>query len=402
MMAQNGSGSGRGSDGASPEVDLVVSEPERDTTTPRDDEEGERMRQPRLNAVDRRGARVASDTPTELAPDEPGTTPRRRTHESVAALQARITEELARRSHDTRDGVSIPVVEPSDGNIDRDDATADDASSVAPAGQSAPSAVQVEDDVVFAKDGQFAPRQRPAEGVRIVEAILFAATEPVSAERLLSELPIGTDLTAVMAELEQDYAGRGVALVRVAGKWAFRTANDLGWLLEKHACEERRLSRAAQETLAIISYHQPVTPAEIEEIRGVATSKGTLDVLLETGWIRPRGRRRAPGKPITYGTTDAFLEHFGLESIKDLPGLAELKGAGLLDSNLPPDFKVPEPTDVAKLMPDELPLEDEPEPEQSELELDDDATSPEDDEVDPEMDDAVADGSRKSDAPSKV
>jgi segregation and condensation protein B len=157
--------------------------------------------------------------------------------------------------------------------------------------------------------------------------------------------------------------------VRVAGKWAFRTAEDLGFLLERHAVEERRLSRAALETMAIIAYHQPVTRAEIEEIRGVHTSKGTIDVLLETGWIRPRGRRRAPGKPITYGTTDAFLSHFQLDAVKDLPGLAELKGAGLLDSSLPPDFKVPEPTDVAALMPDELPLE-EGEDEQEELDLD--------------------------------
>src|SRR5690606_19071696 len=134
-----------------------------------------------------------------------------------------------------------------------------------------------------------------------------------------------------------------------------RTAQDLSYLLEKHAVEERRLSRAALETLAIIAYHQPVTRAEVEEIRGVQTSKGTLDVLLETGWIRPRGRRRAPGKPITYGTTAAFLEHFGLDTVGDLPGLAELKGAGLLDGNLPPDFKVPDPKDVAALMPDELP-----------------------------------------------
>ena len=154
------------------------------------------------------------------------------------------------------------------------------------------------------------------------------------------------------------YADRGVNLVKVAGRWTFRTAEDLSWVLERHAEEERRLSRAALETLAIIAYHQPVTRAEIEEIRGVTTSKGTLDVLMEAGFVRPRGRRRAPGKPVTYGTTDRFLQHFGLEAIKDLPGLAELKGSGLLDANLPPDFKVPEPTDVAALMPDELPLED--------------------------------------------
>jgi segregation and condensation protein B len=161
----------------------------------------------------------------------------------------------------------------------------------------------------------------------------------------------------LLDELKGFYASRGINLVKVAGKWAFRTADDLAYLLERHAVEERKLSKAANETLAIIAYHQPVTRAEIEEIRGVATSAGTLDVLMEIGWVRPRGRRRAPGRPITYGTTSQFLEHFGLDSVKDLPGLAELKGAGLLDTNLPPDFKVPEPTDVAALMPDELPLD---------------------------------------------
>ena len=145
--------------------------------------------------------------------------------------------------------------------------------------------------------------------------------------------------------------------MHVAGKWAFRTAEDLAYLLERYAVQERRLSKAALETLSIIAYHQPVTRAEIEEIRGVTTSVGTLDILLETGWVRLRGRRRAPGRPVTYGTTDAFLSHFGLEGIKDLPGLAELRASGLLDGNLPPDFSVPEPTDVAALMPDELPLD---------------------------------------------
>ena len=127
--------------------------------------------------------------------------------------------------------------------------------------------------------------------------------------------------------------------------------------MERYAVEERRLSKAALETLSIIAYHQPVTRAEIEQVRGVSTSVGTLDILLQTGWIRLRGRRRAPGRPVTYGTTDVFLSHFGLESIKDLPGLNELRASGLLDGNLPPDFTVPEPTDVAALMPDELPLE---------------------------------------------
>jgi segregation and condensation protein B len=195
------------------------------------------------------------------------------------------------------------------------------------------------------------------ERLRVLEAILFAASEPLDEATLAGYLKSGDDVAALLAELQGFYASRGIVLVHLGGKWAFRTAGDLAYLLEKHTVEARRLSRAALETLAIIAYHQPVTRAEIEEIRGVATSKGTLDALLETGWVRPRGRRRAPGKPITYGTTDAFLHHFGLSGVKDLPGLAELKGLGLLDGNLPPDFKVPDPTDVAALMPDELPLD---------------------------------------------
>lgn len=202
------------------------------------------------------------------------------------------------------------------------------------------------------------PSAENREHLRILEALLFAASEPLSEEHMARHVR-GGDIRTLVEELRALYAPRGVNLVRVSGKWAFRTAEDLSYLLERHAVEERRLSKAALETLSIIAYHQPVTRAEIEEIRGVETSKGTLDILLETGWIRPRGRRRAPGKPLTYGTTAAFLEHFSLDNIKDLPGLSELKAAGLLDSNLPPDFAVPEPTDVAKLMPDELPLEEE-------------------------------------------
>jgi segregation and condensation protein B len=201
------------------------------------------------------------------------------------------------------------------------------------------------------------PSADRGEKLRILEALLFAAAEPLDEKSLAQHLKISDDVLALLAELQGFYAGRGVNLVRVSGKWSFRTASDLSYLLERHASEERRLSKAAMETLAIIGYHQPVTRAEIEEIRGVQTSAGTLDVLMATGWIRPRGRRRAPGRPITYGTTENFLEHFGLDAIKDLPGLAELKGSGLLDSNLPPDFMVPEPTDVAALMPDELPLD---------------------------------------------
>ncbi|HET6320856.1 MAG TPA: SMC-Scp complex subunit ScpB [Hyphomicrobium sp.] len=193
--------------------------------------------------------------------------------------------------------------------------------------------------------------------LRILEAVLFAASEPLDVAHLGTHFPEGEDIDALIEELRAFYAGRGVNLVKVAGKWAFRTAEDLSYLLERYATQERRLSKAALETLSIIAYHQPVTRAEIEDIRGVTTSAGTIDILLETGWVRLRGRRRAPGRPVTYGTTDSFLSHFGLESIKDLPGLAELRASGLLDGNLPPDFAVPEPTDVAALMPDELPLD---------------------------------------------
>jgi segregation and condensation protein B len=209
------------------------------------------------------------------------------------------------------------------------------------------------------------------EKLRILEALLFAAAEPLDEAKLAAHLADPAEIGALIEELRGFYAGRGVNLIKVAGKWAFRTAEDLAYLLERYATQERRLSKAALETLSIIAYHQPVTRAEIEEIRGVTTSAGTLDILLETGWVRLRGRRRAPGRPVTYGTTDSFLSHFGLEGIRDLPGLAELRASGLLDGNLPPDFTVPDPTDLASLMPDELPLEagedeDEEEPDDSE------------------------------------
>ena len=167
--------------------------------------------------------------------------------------------------------------------------------------------------------------------LRMLEAILFASSEPVGYEELCSRLPDGIDVEGLIQELQAAYAGRGVNLVRLAGKWAFRTAEDLAYLLQQEAVERRKLSRAAIETLSIIAYHQPTTRAEIEEIRGVSTSKGTIDVLLETGWVGLKGRRKTPGKPVTYGTTEAFLIHFGLEQISDLPGIEELKQTGLLD-----------------------------------------------------------------------
>ncbi|MEP1934603.1 MAG: SMC-Scp complex subunit ScpB [Roseibium sp.] len=195
-------------------------------------------------------------------------------------------------------------------------------------------------------------------GLRMVEALLFASSEPLSLEELTLRLPEGADVLGLLQELETSYATRGVNVVKIAGKWCFRTAEDLSFLMQRNVEEQRKLSRAALETLAIIAYHQPVTRAEIEEIRGVSTSKGTLDVLLETTWIRMRGRRRTPGRPVTYGTTDHFLIHFGLENVKDLPGLEELKGAGLLDSAVPASFMVPTPNDDAALTEDEDPLED--------------------------------------------
>jgi segregation and condensation protein B len=205
-------------------------------------------------------------------------------------------------------------------------------------------------------DDEPATDARPEE-LRLIEALLFASGEPVDEKTLRQRLPEGVDVPAAMRRLQADYAPRGVNLVRIAGKWTFRTANDLAWLLSREAVEPKKLSRAAIETLAIVAYHQPVTRAEIEEIRGVSTSKGTLDVLLETGWIRPRGRRKAPGRPLTFGTTDQFLAHFGLESVGDLPGLDELKGTGLFDGRLPAGFQVPVPSDDATLREDEDPLE---------------------------------------------
>lgn len=198
--------------------------------------------------------------------------------------------------------------------------------------------------------------ERPEE-VRLLEALLFASREPLDEKTLAARLPAGADLKAALQVLQQEYAARGVNLVKVGGKWAFRTASDLGWLLTREAVQPRKLSRAAIETLAIIAYHQPVTRAEIEDVRGVTISKGTIDVLLETGWIRPRGRRKVPGRPITYGTSDAFVSHFGLEQLSDLPGLDELKGSGLLDGRLPPGFSVPMPSDDPALRDDEDPLE---------------------------------------------
>jgi len=194
----------------------------------------------------------------------------------------------------------------------------------------------------------------PLETERQVEALLFAAAEPLSLADLTGRLPNGADVEAALAALTDRYAGRGVNLVCVAGRWRFQTAEDLAFLMTLEREEPRRLSRAAQETLAIIAYHQPVTRADIEQVRGVQASRGTLDALLELGLVRMRGRRRSPGRPITFGTTDAFLEHYGLASLADLPGAADMRALGLLSMDLPANFSVPDPNAVSE---DEDPLD---------------------------------------------
>jgi segregation and condensation protein B len=217
---------------------------------------------------------------------------------------------------------------------------------------------EMTENVAFDPDetAEEAPAFDPAH-LRIAEALLFAAREPVDERALAAQLPQGADVPALLAALQRQYETHGVNLVHVAGKWQFRTAKDLSFLLSKQAIEERKLSRAAIETLAIIAYHQPVTRAEIEEIRGVMVSKGTVDSLMEAGWVRIRGRKRTPGRPVTYGTTEAFLSHFGLESIGDLPGMDELRAAGFLDSVPPNGFQVPAPSNA--LAPDEDPYDGE-------------------------------------------
>jgi segregation and condensation protein B len=215
------------------------------------------------------------------------------------------------------------------------------------------------DNVVTLETDNPAKKLMEAEAMRMAEALVFASSEPVSEKALADRLPDGVDVAALMAELQEFYEKRGVNLVRIDNSWAFRTAGDLGFLMQREEVQKRKLSRAALEVLAIIAYHQPITRAEMEEIRGVETSKGTLDVLLETGWIKMRGRRKTPGRPVTYGTTIEFLDHFGLSEIRDLPGMEELKGAGLLSTRMPSNFSMPMPNiDPEELTEDEDELTD--------------------------------------------
>ena len=204
--------------------------------------------------------------------------------------------------------------------------------------------------------GTIVDPRRLHEAARIAEALVFASSSPVPEAYIADRLPGGVDVLHVMRELKALYAGRGVNLVAVDDAWAFRTAPDLSFVIRTDETEVRKLSRAALEVLSIIAYHQPVTRAEIEDIRGVQTSKGTLDVLMEAGWVRFRGRRRSPGRPVTFGTTRDFLDHFGLEELRDLPGLEELKGAGLLSGRIPSNFQVPLPLGEDEMAEDEDPI----------------------------------------------
>jgi segregation and condensation protein B len=208
---------------------------------------------------------------------------------------------------------------------------------------------RIEDEMTI-EDGTRAVNM---EHLRMAEALLYAAEEPLEAKALATLLPEGADVPALLNELQAQYEKRGVNLFCVAEKWQFRTAPDLAFLLRKEKPEQKRLSRAALETLAIVAYHQPVTRAEIEDIRGVALSKGTIDLLMEVGWVKIRGRKRTPGRPVTYGTTESFLVQFGLESVNHLPGQDELKAAGFLEALPPSGYDIPNPTD--QLGPDEDP-----------------------------------------------
>ena len=178
----------------------------------------------------------------------------------------------------------------------------------------------------------------PSDQLRVIEAILFASSDPVDKKTLIEKLPKNADLDLLLDRLDDLYKDRGLELRKIGNKFMFKTSSDLTFIMQREAKSQRKLSKAAIETLAIIAYHQPVTRAEIEEIRGVSVSSGTIDTLLQMNWVKINGRRRVPGNPLAYGTTEEFLVHFDLESIKDLPEMQELKSMGLLDSNLPPDL----------------------------------------------------------------
>lgn len=206
----------------------------------------------------------------------------------------------------------------------------------------------------FVEGAERARAEPSADAIRAAEALLFAGGEALTAKALAEKLGPDVDVSAVLMRLKRDYSGRGVELVEAGGAWRFQSAGDLSSLFAATRQEPRKLPKAALETLAVIAYHQPVTRAEIEEIRGVTLSRGSMELLLEIGWIRPRGRRRTPGRPLTFGTTDAFLSHFALPSLDALPGKDDLKGLGLLDPRAAKELDVPRPSE--ELASDEEPL----------------------------------------------
>lgn len=221
----------------------------------------------------------------------------------------------------------------------------------------APARPQVADQVRRIEEAFLEPPQRSGpspEAVRAAEALLFASGEALTAAELQKKLGEGVDIAAALMRLKKEYQGRGIELVEVGGAWRFQSAPDLSTLFAEKRQEPRKLPRAALETLAVIAYHQPVTRAEIEDVRGVSLAKGSLDLLLEIGWVRPRGRRRSPGRPLTFGTTDAFLAHFGLAGLDSLPGKEDLKALGLMDARAAGEIDVPRPSDDQG--PDEEPL----------------------------------------------
>jgi len=248
------------------------------------------------------------------------------TDEAVEEPAEEQTEELAEAPSEEADADETPAVDAeSDAEAAEEDAEVADEDAEA-----------AEDDAEAADgdDGETAVDPETWDRyMRITEALLFASAEPLTERMLANRLPDDADVKGLLKALRNLYEGRGVNLVRAGASWAFRTAPDLTDYLNKEVEVARKLSRAAIETLAIIAYHQPVTRAEIEEIRGVSISKGTIDVLMEEEWIKPRGRRQTPGRPLQWGTTDGFLDHFGLETLRDLPGVDEMKAAGLLDAS---------------------------------------------------------------------
>ena len=238
--------------------------------------------------------------------------------------------EAAAHETETEEAAEMEVAE-AEGMTEAADVDADDTEEVVEA-----EADDVDGDDAFEATGDDEPTVDPEtwnKYLKITEALLFASAEPLTERVLANRLPEDADIKGLLKALRLIYADRGVNLVRSGASWAFRTSPELADYLNKEVEVARKLSRAAIETLAIVGYHQPVTRAEIEEIRGVSISKGTLDVLMEEEWIKPRGRRQKPGRPLQWGTTDSFLDHFGLETIRELPGVDELKAAGLIDAS---------------------------------------------------------------------